>query len=417
MNDRLVSLGGALLSLLLVYTLLNPGAAPQEDLSRPTTIDRGVHGLAGAYAWLGENGVPRYSLRHRYSQLPLLPELPAEGNLLIVSHPARYGNDDDSLSALDTWLRQGNHLLLLVALSDAPEWSGPSFHLYTELEALGIQLQSVDGEEQEEPMRMEESQLTPLQPALTHPLLEGLRTIHAEWHPERQRHWSPSSDAVRPLTRPQPLPLPLLEDADGTVAMWQFRHGDGRIWLSSRADLFSNAMLGHADNARLLSNLVRASLGKDGQVIFDDRSHGLFAIDDPKGFYQDPRLHHTAYFIFAFWLIYVLGHSNRLLKPLHRVPPPSPADEARAAAGFLARRLHSSAAAALMLSRFFDELRGQRRMSRNGEPLWPELASDSRIPAPLLQGLREHHQRAESGRRCDLGKLQALIHETRSRLQ
>ncbi len=407
MNDRLVSLAGALLSLLLVYTLLNPNAAPEEELSLPTSIERGVHGLAGLYAWLGENGVATYSLRHRYDQLALLPDLPAQGNLMILSHPARYTANEESLAALDDWLRQGNDLLLLVALSDAPQWSDPSHGDYDELEPLGITLHSHDEDEEE----ADETVLLSLRPVSELPLLEGVREVQAEWHPQRKRHWHPYGDETRPL------PLPLLEDAEGEPVMWRFRHGEGRIWLSAHADLFSNAMLGRGDNARLLSNLVGAALADAGVVIFDDRSHGLFAIDDPEGFYQDPRLHHTAYFIFAFWLIYVLGYSNRLLKPRRRAPIPSPADEARAAAGFLARRLHSSAAAELMLRRFFDELRGQRRMSRNGQPLWSELAGDGRIPAPLLQGLRKHHHRAESGRRCDLGKLQALIHEIRSRLQ
>src|SRR2546430_15625774 len=76
----------------------------------------------------------------------------------------------------------------------------------------------------------------------------------------------------------------------------------GTVIVSGFGSLFSNRALGLADNARLLANIVTATVRPKGAVLFDDEHQGLAAAYDPAKFYNDPRLYGTIGVLAAVWL-------------------------------------------------------------------------------------------------------------------
>src|SRR5262249_61892891 len=63
------------------------------------------------------------SLRDRFDKLPQRTSLAATGNILIVTLPAITVYKTEEFRPLDRWVRAGNTLLVLAALSDNPDWA------------------------------------------------------------------------------------------------------------------------------------------------------------------------------------------------------------------------------------------------------------------------------------------------------
>ena len=93
----------------------------------------------------------------------------------------------------------------------------------------------------------------------------------------------------------------------GAPALWLLPYGDGQIVVSAYGSIFTNKVLGESDNARLLANIVRSSLGEKGRVIIDDAHQGLVSFYDPDKFFGDSRLHRTLLWLLGLWLLFVLG--------------------------------------------------------------------------------------------------------------
>jgi hypothetical protein len=210
--------------------------------------------------------------------------------------------------------------------------------------------------------------------------------------------------------------LVLLEDPlTRSPAFWQVRIGEGSGWISGYADLFGNAALGAGDNARLLANIVAGSLGADGWVIFDDMHQGLTEVYDPSAFFSDARLHATLWFIVGFWLIYIVGRSNRVA-PLIRPPElPRAVDFVRAVGGLFARRLAGREVALGLLRHFFAEVRGAGAGADAID--WELLARYPRVPRNRIDELRAMHAGLAQGRTPDLVRLNNLINSIRKHLQ
>ena len=127
--------------------------------------------------------------------------------------------------------------------------------------------------------------------------------------------------------------------------------------------LFTNRALGLADNARLLGNIVGASVAPGGAVLFDDEHQGLGLAYDPAKFYRDPRLYATLGVLGAVWLTWVLGGTQLRLGSV-RARAPREAELVRATGLFLARVLRPAAAARRMFEYFFRALRAPRAQRR-----------------------------------------------------
>ena len=439
MKDHLVTLAGALGSLVLVTVLLFPHEPPTPPVSRPTSENRGELGLQGLEKWLRLNGVPTLSLRRRYGELNRIPDIPASGNLLLTSLPHSYAAHASELAALRTWIDRGNRILVLAAINDRPDWASLEAGKDKDslLKTLGFRFRhrspadkTKAGSRETESETTRDRLLAAIDKAT-----QGIEGLHRE---ERILHpaaaYSMLAGVTRVATRVTPLlakedrqlqgisgtrlELPLLEDPKtGRTALWAVRVGSTASWISSYPDLFGNRTLGEADNARLLRNLLDAALGAGGTVIFDDLHQGLSDLYDPEAFFADQRLWNSLWLVLAFWLLYVLGHSNRLAPPVRQVPRVAASDLVEAMAGLFARRLPAVAAGRGLLRHFFNEVRSRHKLAPTGEPCWEVLAADPGIRAQDLSALQRAVRKLEAGKKPDLRRLDDLIRNIRGDLR
>jgi hypothetical protein len=421
MKDRLLTLAGAALSVLVVLLLLTPPPAPGDKISLPTTQDQGRQGLAGLHRWLQDNRVPVASLRKRYNALPS-----SSGNLLVLSLPHRNGGQDGEYPALRDWLGAGNQVLILAAYGDSPPWSenGDWDSANQLLADLGISVESVENEDLpaedgaeidfsrpwREILGTRESRELALEAVAPHPLTEGVRQVRIRYYPGFDRlAWQILFSGPSPASA-----LRLLrEPVSDSTTLWQVPVGRGQIWLSSHADWLGNVSLGWADNARLLGNLLNLALGAEGRVIFDDYHFGLSELYDPEAFFADSRLHNTLWFFAAFWLLYVLGYSNRLAPPQPRPKQIHAVDFIRATAGLFARRLSRQSVAHGLIQHFFGEVHARHRQPPDPRPPWALLAKSSRVAHTDLARLQSIVRQLDQGKAPDLIELSRLLHRMR----
>ncbi len=422
MRERLVTLLGALAAAYLVFVLLvGPRQPDAEPESVPTTADRGERGLQGLRSWIELSGTRVHSLRGRYDRLEADSALPKRGNLMILTLPQTVPARQLEIDALKEWVERGNAALVLdgsieaFAQLERRRWQPSGLQA-----ALGFSLEFADqdGDETDQsgdaaPARLELDKDGRPQPRDLilrgwHPVLDGVREVQVRSH------------SLYPLALTSKenfrTTLVLLDDPlTGSPAFWRVRIGEGTGWISGYAELFGNAALGAGDNARLLANIVASSLGQDGRVIFDDMHQGLTEVYDPDAFFGDARLHATLWFIVGFWLIYVVGRSNRIAPLIQRTERPRAVDFVRAVGGLFARRLSGHEVALGLLRHFFAELRGVRADADGMD--WELLARYPRVPRRQIDELRAVHSGLAQGRTPDLVRLNNLINNIRNHLQ
>ncbi|HEY5809520.1 MAG TPA: DUF4350 domain-containing protein [Povalibacter sp.] len=444
MKDRLLTLALALGAFALFFVLMVPqSSGPQEQVTRPVTTEKGPNGYLALMRWLDVIGVRPVSLRERFPQLGQLEGVPATGNLLISTAPHRYPMRDSEAGPLRDWISAGNTLLVVAGLSDTPEWSmgeGIDRDFMKHMEAMtGLTFVQIASEPAAQPgtpaandkqpsvtdKKKDDAATTqpfvnPLQklepplefamvPNGEHPLLSGVTSVGALSEYQTAK-WRASVSAVSDLV------LELASDPKtGEPVLWLVRYGEGQILVSAYGSIFVNKLLGEHDNARLMANIVRSSLGPQGRVVIDDAHQGLVAFYDPEAFFGDKRLHASLWWLVGLWLVFVLG-SQRLRAPDSRWQPVDVTSFVRASGGFLARVLKPATAAQQLFTNFFNEVRRRTGQPVNGAPLWDWLASRGSLANRDLEQLRHLHARAQRGQRVDLLKLQNLLTHLRQQL-
>ena len=443
MKDRLITLGLAIGALAAFYVVLAPKPdAPQERITRPLSTEAGPNGYLGLQRWLASEGIPVVSLRERYGALAtLVPGVPT-GSLLITTAPHVYPLRSSETQPLQSWVEAGNTLVVLAGLSDTPEWSmgegldgkflehmktmtGLSF---TQIPAAAPPAEPAqEGEKQEETKdtkdatpqastsrdnllaltRLGEPAKSESSPNGEHPLLAGVKSVLAvSEFPSAT--WQAASDRA--------VVLELTSDhSSGVPGLWLMPYGDGQVIVSAYGSIFTNKVLRERDNARLLANLTRWSLGEKGRVIVDDAHQGLVSFYDPDKFFGDSRLHRALLWLLALWLVFVLG-PRRLRGTTRAWNPLDVTSFVRATGGFMARVLRPAAAGQRLFANFFNEIRSRLGLATDGGPLWDWLAGHSVIPATDLNRLQELHQRVAERRRVDLAELHNLIARVRAQL-
>lgn len=420
MRERLNTLLCALGALLVFVTLfVHGGPVQMQRGAPPTTSERGDNGLFAARRWLEVEGIRTTSLRERFDALQRRHDLPRTGNLLIVSTPVVNVIKTAELGALDRWLRAGNTLLVLAALSDRPAWSAngavhSDLQMLTGLEVVPAKRQPNSpaapstGQRASRPLSVERP-FTPLAQPLRstllanrpHPYLSGVDSAvalsdlpHDIWEVA-----VPRAGFVLAIAH---------EREHGESVLWVRAADSGTIVISAFSSLFSNRALGLADNARLLANIVTASLGPGGAVLFDDTHQGLTATYDPAKFYRDPRLYATLGVLLAVWLAWVLG-GTRLRPAAVQAGAPREAELVHVTGMFLARVLPPPAAARRLFEHFF--LRLQRLTGRHAAdgPPWEWLENHSRLSGDEVRQLRTWYADAYSERRPPLQRLHNLL--------
>ncbi len=433
MKDRLFTLALAIGAFAAFYAVLAPKpSVPQEQVTRPLSIEAGPNGYLGLQRWLTQEGVAVVSLRERFGSLSVEPPYAPTGNLLITSAPQVYPLRSSEVEPLQNWIAGGNTLLVVAGLSDTPEWSmgeGLSSGFLEHLKSMtGLTFTQIPAAEppEDDPedessqqqaqstrdallavTRLAEPQRTESAPNSEHPLLAGVRSILAvSEFPSAQ--WQATSDRT--------IVLELASDHDSKVpALWLTPYGEGQIIVSAYGSIFTNKVLGERDNARLLANIVRWSLGEQGRVIIDDAHQGLVSFYDPDKFFGDSRLHRSLWWLLALWLVFVLG-PRRLRGTPRGWNPLDVTSFVRATGGFMARVLRPAAAGQRLFANFFNEIRGRLGLTLDGTPVWDWLAGHAVIATADLNRLQELHAQVAERRGVDLAELHTLVARVRAQL-
>ena len=435
MKERLITLACAVGALVLFFAMFvkREGAlGGRNDVTRPTTAERRGNGYHAAMAWLEAEGVREIALRDRFDTLAKREDLPQSGNLLIVTLPAATGFNTWEFIPLDRWIRAGNTLLVLAALSDNPDWgfqqgtfASGDLNLLTGLEFETVKMRQLRitkrqrgaaaaakaaAAEEKKQTRAEvmnafrllaEPQRTSFTPNRPHAYFSGVRTGLALSDYPQQEAWTVKVPY-------EGFALSLAHDTkQGEGVMWTRPLGQGRIIVSAYGSLFTNRAIGLGDNARLLANIVGVTVHDHGAVLFDDIHQGLGAAYDPDKFYKDKRLYITLGTLVALWLIWVLG-STRLRALGANSSAPREAELIRAAGGFFSRAMPSHAGARRLIDNFFGRVRVHAGRRDNSIP-WDVLERSSRVSAADIEQLRSWYAEAYASRRVPLQKLQNLL--------
>jgi hypothetical protein len=397
-KDRLITLAcalGALALFTILFVQPQNGFDVRRSVPRPTTAESRDDGYYAAAAWLRAANVRVESLRERIDTLPGRVYLPVSGNVLVVTLPGTDTYKLAEIRALQGWVRSGNTLLLLAALADNPQWS----RLAGGVGVGDLKLLSgIDFEPRESPPGKPPSSLA-LVPNREHAYFSGVRRALAI-APPTLRQWTariPYDGYLLALAH---------EDKSGQTLMWTRPLGEGRILVCALGSVFTDGALDRADNARLLSNIIGARLGRRGVVIFDDYHQGLSSAYDPEKFYADPRLHLTALVLLIVWLVWVLG-ATRLRIPIMRVAAPREADLVRAHGVFLARVLPRNLAVQRLFEHFFRRLAARSAPSQ-ADP-WDQLRALANVSDAQFTQLRRWHEQNVTGKRVPLVQLYNLL--------
>jgi hypothetical protein len=418
-KERLITLGLAACALALFYVLFipKPGTAPTAP--PPLTTGADDEGYLGVFRWLASTRVPALDLHHRFDHLSdkAVSARPS-GNLLIVTLPFNVVLHREEFQALETWVGSGNTLLILAALDDTPLWSGlGGNNLLPELTQLS-KIKFTARQEQNQPPLAgvgAAAVFTPagreieLRPSGRFTLLQGVahlatvtRLPSTQWRAEAQ-NFAPVLELARRVDNADPV-------------LWLKSSGRGAIIVSAYASVFSNELIGKADNAQLLANIIAWSLQPGGRVIIDDAHQGALDEYDAAKFYGDPRLHRTLLWLLALWLAWVLA-----AQALRAAPPNnSGLDEGamlRVTAGFFAGVLRPVASAQWLLDEFFERLRRRHGLVHGTRPPWDWLRAHAGIRRGDLEDLQDMYARTQSGDRVSMVRLQKTISRISGQIQ
>jgi hypothetical protein len=418
MRERLVMLAAASGALVLFLTLFlssERGFGMSREAPRPTSEERSANGYWAAAQWLAAEGIPVESLQQSLAGLSSRP-LPAQGtgNLIIVTLPVTSGFATDEYRALDRWVRTGNTLLVMAALSDQPDWAHSSGERASnDLNLLtGLQFRSAPSPAStlSSDVQFIEPQRAGGVPNRPHPYFAGVRRVEALSDFPRQ-DWTvgiPNEGFV----------LSLAHDAKtGAGVLWTRSMGNGRVIVSGLGSIFTNRALGLADNARLLANIVGANLAPGGAVLFDDSHQGLRASFDPAKFYRDRRLYVTLGILIAVWLSWVLGSTSLgvpatqgALRASAARSVPRESELIRATGGYFSRVLRPEAAGKRIFELFFQRLYGKVPRARgvDGMP-WSYLERHSQVAPAQVRQLKQWYVDVCESRRVPLVSLHNLI--------
>ena len=450
MKDWLVTLALAGAALFAFYTLFAQRPPEPPPVTRPVSDEPGPNGYLGLSRWLRAQQLEPIVWRDRFTSLQRL-SAPRRGNLMISTAPHVYPLRNSEFAALRRWIEEGNTLLMVAALSDEPEWAQQGeAQMLADLERLtGLDTQVLPGgtaidasqevdskdtqkdaendseETSEEDEAAGNSQVQPnrlayqppgvrlqrpmrreLVPNEAHPLLEGIDSVVSESE-------FPSAFVQLGLAKTR-LALELARVAPKNVpVLWLMRAGRGQIIISGFGSVFTNKLLGEADNAQFMANVVRWSLAADGRVVIDDAHQGSVEYYDPEAFFSDPRLYRTGLCLLVLWLVFVLG-PQRLRIPSSQWRPADLTAFVRAIGGFMARALHPAAAARQMFALFFAEIQRRTGLPAHTTPPWDWLHTYSGADSADLASLRRLHEEAQGNRRVNLQQLHNLLMRVRS---
>jgi hypothetical protein len=427
----LITLGLALGALALFYVLFLPKPQPAGKLPPlPLSTESGTSGYQALWRWLEAEHIPALALHERYDRLNSSgASFKPAGNVLLTTLPHKLPARSRESIELDAWVERGNTLLVMAALDDTPLWTlGDSTLVAAVGRMTRLKFNVIGGEP---PVKapgaadkgtpqpapgsgrslnsvlsgfLQARQMT-IEPRGAHPLLADVHAVHVTSELPASR-WRAS-----PMDKSAVLQIGQIA-ANGDPAIWLRRQGKGQIIIFAVAGIFSNQLIGDADNARLLSNLLAWSLRGGGAVIFDDAHQGAVSYYDARAFFADSRLHRSLGWIVLLWFVFVLGVQR--LRARSRDWNPMDVTAFVAMSGdFCASLLPAPEAGARLFENFFNGIRRRLHWREDGTPVWDWLSAQAGVSLEDLAELRRIHGRISAGRRVDLLRLQTIL----SRLQ
>lgn len=455
MNDRLITLLGALCALLIAVGLFfQPGGQP--SLGKPNTEQRNSQGYYAMFQWLERSRVPVVSLRERLTELDRFSN---KGNILMITLPVETALRSREIEQLRRWIAKGNTLLLFAALNDTPSWTNgvSSTRLFEDLEDLTqLRFETLEQDEPEDGMTLGDieqlfsSQKIVLSPSSAeggsgdvHPLLRMVDNLQgtsdgdsSKWRivepcapctvegDEALVGFDADTEESQEEVTAEPPQLVLnlaIESGTQAAALWELQQGEGRVLLSAVSGLFSNRSLGSGGNAQLLTNIVAWHLGSNGQFIVDDLHQGLSVLYDPAAFYKDPRLEISVLFLLVFWLIYIVGTNNRLAPVVPADNSPQQGQYIAAVGGFMSRKLAPADTALLLFDRWFSELDQTlfanglaREPNERSQEVWQRLLSLPTVDPTLAADLQQLQAQAQRGEMVNLQDLHNQLQQMRN---
>lgn len=401
MSDRLTTLAGALGALLLLVGLMYV-PQPTPTVSRPTSQEGGENGYLALQTWLQRAGVETRSHRRRFDKLDADQGLPASGNVMLTTLPYAKPLREDEVQALHRWIEAGNTLLVLAGLDETVNWHEASLsaEFPDDLAALtGLEFDPLldDEDEPVEVGDLFDGHQHTFSPQPLHPLMNDVAQLRGE------------SDSMTFVWVPRLSETPFFvlrlgrEDQYGIDAFWEMPRGDGHIILSASSTLFSNRMLGEADNAQFFRNILSWHLRPGGVVVFDDMHQGLSELYDPEAFFADPRLHKSIAFVLVFWLLYLLSGSSRLAPRIETSLSARQTDLVSAIGGFMERKLSRSDTGLAMINAWLDDsVHAGRPTTSAATPPWSALEALPGIDLRALHAVRDSYRKLGLGERVDL---------------
>ena len=425
MKERLVTLGLALCALALFYAFFLPKPQPAGTLPPlPLSTESGSSGYQAAWRWLKAGRIPEFALRERYDRLnwagtPFKPV----GNVLLTTLPHKLPARLKESTQLDAWVERGNTLLVMAALDDTPLWTlGDSKLVAAVGRMTRLKFNVIDDEPGAKvpPAKALRRSVDPvikgslppqdstIEPRGEHPLMAGVHSVHVVSDLPASR-WRAS-----PMDRSAVLQIGQVAGT-GDPAIWLRRQRKGQVITFGVASIFSNQLIGDADNARLLSNLVAWSLRDGGAVIFDDAHQGSVSYYDAKAFFADSRLHRSLGWIVFLWFVFVLG-VQRLSARFRDWNPADVTAFVAMSGEFFASILPPAAAGARLFENFFNRIRRRLNLPPDGSPVWEWLTAQAGVSHTDLAQLRRLHARIQAGRRVDLLRLQTILSQMQGNL-
>ncbi len=408
MRERLTTIALAAGALVLFYVLILPKPqARRGSAGLPLSTDARPDGYLAMWRWLGQEHIPRVSLRDRYERLPRLLQR-ASGNVLLITLPQQVPMRPAGLAALKRWIARGNTVLIAAALDDTPLWAAglsDSTVLWDIRHLAGLKFTPRSALSA---LRALSAGPALIKPLGRNPLLRGVAALRPTVGLPSRR-WR-----ARPIGTTTPLELAAF-DPRGAPAVWLVPLGAGQIILSAVASPFSNAGLALGDNARFLANVLAWSRGPGGAVIFDDAHAGLAAFYDAAAFFGDPRLHATLVWLLVLWLVFVFGYQPLRAAACHWQPLDE-TDYLDGSARYLAAVVPPTEIARRLIDQFIAEVRTRLAPTGQTDP-WQWLAHDSGAAARDRLELVRLRALVDADARVDLMQLQRLLARLRKQLK
>lgn len=411
MSEQLKNLLAALAALLLLAILLSPGQQIGPT-SFANTQDKDERGLYAMSQWLQASGYKVISHRTRFDSLMQY----SQAATLVVNLPTSTAIQFRDFDTLQTWLRSGDQLIVVV---DNSYYNGEE-ELRLFLQSLGIWLSHSDtsdpeesGAEQSDDDQSDEQLEFPdfnfenveYSAFSEHPLFNDVASISLQNAVNLFAFQFASEVEVVPL---------YTDLSTGSGPAWLLRSAEypGGIFVLGHSDFMSNQGLLSTEQQVFAKNLFEQFVARDETIIFADFYQGLSELYDIQALLGDSRFHMSLFAVLLTWLAYVVFYNMRLGPVWAPRLKFSNRDFSMAAGNLYARHTDNAEVNQQLLKRFNNTYRHKHRLAKNGHSVLAHMQTTHLFSRNLQSQL----QHLETHLNTEPMKTQRLLHTLYQRL-